>query len=98
MRGLPAKRSVKTFDQFTKKPQFAGCNSDISILFVFKISTQDPSDPKLGQEAPPNARIVKSDLIKMFLFSDLNKSLLSCHPSQSCFFLKVITKEKAIYI
>ena len=89
MRGLPAKRSVKTFDQFTKKPQFAGCNSDISILFLFKISTQDPSDPKLGQEAPPNARIVKSDLIKMLLSSDLNKSLLSCHPSQSCFFLKV---------
>ena len=79
----------ESFDQFTKKPQFAGCNSDISILFLFKISTQDPSDPKLGQEAPPNARIVKSDLIKMFSSSDLNKRLLSCHPSQSCFFLKV---------
>ena len=55
-------------DHFTKKPQFAGCIFDTSILFFSKIFIQDPSEPNLGHDNPPNAnKVISASTVIFFI-------------------------------
>ena len=52
--GDPAKRCLKMDDQLTKNPQLEGCGLDILTLYFSSILIQEPSEPNLGHDKPPN--------------------------------------------
>src|SRR5208337_4840961 len=53
--GAPAKSSRILADHSTTKPQLAGFSGATSIPAACSASTQPPSQPSRGQDAPPSA-------------------------------------------
>src|SRR5271165_6916791 len=61
--GAPAKVSRILGDQSATKPQFAGLRGVTSIPTARYASTQPPSAPSRGQEAPPSANTAAPGLM-----------------------------------
>src|SRR5688572_27390913 len=72
--GVPANLPRRMSDQWIENPQFAGSRGVMGIFLAARIFVHEPSDPKLGQEAPPSARSVGPVILPFHVSRSLNST------------------------
>ena len=78
--GVP-KKGFMYLDHRTLNPMLEGWKLVTVTLFFFSISAHKPSEPRCGQLAPPNAKMVVCDLTS-FLPKIVSKAATSpCQPT-----------------